>query len=58
MKIHNDYEKVCIQYLELLRTIDTFENEKHLTTDLQKELNKHLLELEKEILSFSTYNDS
>ena len=51
MRIKNDYEEKCIQYLELLNSIEELEISEDLSLDFQKEIGKRLKQFEKEILA-------
>ncbi|HWI48556.1 MAG TPA: hypothetical protein VNU45_10080 [Rummeliibacillus sp.] len=51
MRIQEDYEKKCIQYLELLHTLEELEHKTDLSLDFQKEIGKRLQQLEREILA-------
>ncbi|MFJ8262493.1 hypothetical protein ACIQ4I_11100 [Rummeliibacillus sp. NPDC094406] len=51
MRIQDDYEKKCIQYLELLHTLEKLEDKTELSLDFQKDIGKRLQQLEREILA-------
>lgn len=50
MRIQEEYEKKCIQYLELLNTIEELEYKTELSLDYQKEIDQRLQRLEREII--------
>ena len=56
MKIQEDYEKKCIQYLELLNTIEELERQTELSLAFQKQIGKRLQKLEREILRQDSLN--
>ncbi|WP_397539653.1 hypothetical protein [Rummeliibacillus pycnus] len=51
MRTQDDYEKKCIQYLELLHTLEELEHNTDLSLDFQKDIGKSLQQLEREILA-------
>ncbi len=50
MRIQEEYEKKCIQYLELLNTIEELEYKTELSLDYQKKIDQRLQRLEREIM--------